>query len=88
MHGLLPPFCLFLALMLAVCGFVLLAMGAPEPSVEQHRAAAAGDDQYREVLEADLKHQQMKRKVLLACLFVGSGVLAAAALLTMRPAGK
>lgn len=86
MHRLLPPLCLLLALATAVAGFSLLARGAPEPSVEQHQAAAAGDDQYREALEAELRRQQLKRKVLLGCLFAGSGLLIVTAFLTMRPA--
>ena len=86
MHRFLPPLCLVLALAMAVAGFGVLAAGAPEPSVELHRAAAEGDDPYREALETQLRRQQLKRKVLMGCLFSGSGLLIVAALLTMRPA--
>ena len=43
---LLPPICLFLALVTLISGFALLAFGSPEPGMELHRARVAGDEQY------------------------------------------
>ncbi len=86
MQRLLPPLCLLMALAMAVVGFGVWAVEAPQPSVELHRAGASGDEQYRDALEAQLRRQQLNRKILLACLFVGSGVFVAAAFLAMRPA--
>ncbi len=86
MHRLIPPLCLLMALAMAVVGFGLWAVDAPEPPTELHRAAAEGDDQYRDALEAQLRREQLRRKLLLGCLFVGCGVFVVAAFLAMRPA--
>ena len=87
MHRILPPLCLLLALAMAVVGFALWAVDPPEANVELHRARASGDEQYREVLEAELRRRQWTRNLLLGCLFVGSGVFAVTAFVGMRPAG-
>ena len=38
MQQLMPPLCLVLSLALLVTGFALLAIDAPEPNVDLHRA--------------------------------------------------
>jgi len=85
MNRLLPPLCLLLALSMVVTGFVLLAVGPPEPSVDLHRATASGDESSRDVLQADLESKRFKRRLLLGCLFAGSAVMIAMAFMTMQP---
>jgi hypothetical protein len=87
MHRILPPLCLLVALAMVVVGFGLWAVEPPEASVELHRARVAGDEAYREVLEAELARQQRNRNWLLGCLFAGAALFAVAAFVTMRPAG-
>ena len=82
----LPPLCLLLALALAIAGFAMLAVDPPEATVELHRATAAGDDPLRDAIEEKLHRQQLTRKLVLAALFVGSGLAVVAAFLTMQPA--
>ena len=86
MHRIIPPICLLLALTMVVLGFGVWALAPPEANVALHRARAAGDDQHREVFEADLRHQQLKRKLLVGCLFAAGAALVATAFLSMRPA--
>ncbi len=86
MHRIIPPICLLLALTMVVLGFGVWALAPPEANVALHRARAAGDDQHREVFEADLRHQQLKRKLLVGCLFAAAAALVATAFLSMRPA--
>ncbi len=86
MNRLVPPTCLVLAVAMLIAGFALWTVEAPRPSVELHRANASGDEQYRDVLEAELDRERRKRKILLAALFVGSAVFLAMAFLTMQPA--
>ncbi len=85
MNAVLPPVCLILALAMLVAGFGLLAVDPPQPTVEMHRAGAEGDEQYYEALEEQLRHRQLRRTVLLVCLFTGSGIMVVTAFLTMRP---
>ncbi len=85
MNAVLPPVCLILALAMLVAGFGLLAVEPPQPTVEMHRARAAGDEQYYEAFEVQLHRRQLHRKVLLACLFTGSGIMVVTAVLSMRP---
>ena len=87
MPNLLPPICLLLALSMVIVAFALWAVEAPEASVELHQARAAGDEDYRDVLEAELKRRQLARSMLIGCLFAGSGVMTLAAFATMRPSG-
>ena len=55
MYRYLPPLCLFLALVLLISGFALLAAGAPEAGMELHRARVGGEEQYSELLEERLQ---------------------------------
>jgi hypothetical protein len=71
---------------MVIAGFGVWAIDAPQPGVELHRAGAAGDEQYRQALEAQLRRRQLKRTVLLVCLFLGSGILIVTAFVAMRPA--
>jgi len=90
MQSLLSPLCLLLAIAMAIGGFALWAVEPPEASVELHRARAAGDDDYGDLLEDALAKRQRARSLLLGGLFGGSLVLAAAAFGTMgwrRPLG-
>jgi hypothetical protein len=86
MDRFVPPLCFLLALAMLISGFALWAVDAPEADVRLHRARLSGDPQLRDKLEADLRRHQRTRNVLLACLFVGSGVLTVTAFATMRPA--
>jgi hypothetical protein len=85
MHRFVPPLCFLLALAMAVAGFALWAVEPPQPSAEMHQAGASGDEQYHEALQSQLHRRQLQRKVLLACLFAGSGALIVTGFLTMKP---
>ena len=86
MNRVLPPLCLILALAMLISGFAMLAFGAPEASVEYHRALTAGDEDQADVFKVNLVRRQFARRVLLGSLFGGSVVLVVAAFLLMRPA--
>jgi hypothetical protein len=88
MHRFLPPLCLLLALVLLITGFAMLAVEPPQASVELHAARVSGDDQYRDLLESQLTKRRFARKVLLACVFAGSGLMVVLAFLTMVPSGS
>ena len=83
MKSLLPPFCLLLALALAITGFSMLAFGGPEASVSLHAARAAGDDLLTEPMEENLKKRQTSRIVTIVGLFVGSGTMTMIAFASM-----
>jgi hypothetical protein len=85
MQRFLPPICLLLALLMAISGFALLSVDALSPTVDFHRALSSGDEDYAEVLEANMRRRRFARKVLLGCLFGGSVVMTTAAFFTMRP---
>lgn len=70
-----PPFCLVLAIAMAVVGFSMLAFGAPEASLDLHQARASGDELATTTLEADLQSRQVKRTAMIVLLFAGSGVM-------------
>lgn len=74
-----PPFCLFMAIAMAVVGFSMLAFGGPEASVDLHHARANGDELATTTLEADLADRQLKRTTMIVLLFVGSGLMTAVA---------
>jgi len=83
MHWTVSPACLLLALALLIAGFAVWAVDAPEPNAALHQAQADGDDRYRDALQSQLRARQLRRKVLLACLFGGSALLATTAFLAM-----
>jgi len=85
MNRVVPPLCLLLALLLLIAGFAVLATDRPEPSVELHRATAAADDDYREVLEDQLRRDRFKRTVLIVTMFGMAIVMAATAFVAMKP---
>ena len=80
----LSPLCLLLAILMLIAGFALWAVDAPEASIELHRARAAGDDDYSEVMENKLHGRRSARKALLFCLFGGSLAMTLAAFATLR----
>lgn len=71
----ISPICLILCLALLVTAFGLLAMDAPEPDVQLHRARAMGDEAYRNVLEKELERRIWIRRALIGGLFVAALVL-------------
>lgn len=75
LKAILPPFCLLLALAMAITGFSMLAFGAPEASISLHQARATGDELSTETLEEDLRQRQRSRIILIAALFAGSGAM-------------
>ncbi|MEO1525587.1 MAG: hypothetical protein AAFX06_09125 [Planctomycetota bacterium] len=81
--SLLPPFCLLLALALAITGFSILAFGGPEASVSLHAARAEGDERVSKPMEANLKQRQTKRMVTIVGLFAGSAAMTAVAFASM-----
>ena len=87
MRQLVPPVCLSLALAMIVAGFCLWTMTPPAATVDLHRAAAEGDDLYREAIEAQLSRRQRGRKLLIGSLFVGGPLMVAIAFLAMPSAG-
>jgi len=85
MHRIVPPICLLLSLLLLIAGFSLLARDQPDPSVDLHRARMADDEQYRDLLEEDLRRRRLKRTVMIATLFGMAVVLGVASFVAMRP---
>ena len=85
MNRVVPPLCLLLELMLLIAGFAVLATEGPQPSVELHRATANADDDYRKVLEEQLRHDRFKRMVTIATLFGMSVVMTATGFVAMKP---
>lgn len=79
----LPPLCLVTALATLIAGFALLAVSPPEASVRLHKARVAGDEQHRDLLEAELERQKLRRRTILGALFGSSALLTAAAFLSM-----
>ena len=77
MQRFLSPVCLILCLALLVTAFGLLAVDAPEPNIQLHRARAIGDEPYREVLEKELETRIWIRRGLIGGLFVAALVLGA-----------
>ncbi len=85
MNKIIPPFCLVLSILLFVAAFASLAIERPQPSVELHRARIGDDEQYRDLLEEQLRARQLRRTVLNCTLF-GTGVLSTiVAFVAMRP---
>ncbi len=88
MHKYLPPLCLFLALALLISGFALLATGTPELGIELHRARVGGEEEYRELLERELAHEQWSHRALVGGLFAGALLAVVAAFSTMDPSRR
>ena len=85
MSKIIPPFCLVLSLLMFIAGFALLAVDRPEPSTELHRARISGDDEYRDLLEEDLRESQILRKTLISTLFAAGVMSIFVAFVSMRP---
>ena len=88
MSRVIPPLCLLLTVLLLVAGFALLAREKPQPSIRLHEATASGDEERRELLEAELEQQRLKRTVLIAAVFGLAIVSATTAFVAIRPSGK
>ena len=84
-HQVLPPICLLLALATLIAAFALWNVDPPEASVELHKARSVGDEQYSDLLEAQLARRQWAHNVLVGCLFASSAAFTLAAFRTMRP---
>ena len=67
-----------------IAGFSVWSVDAPEAGVELHQALAAGDEDYRQALEAKLARDQRSRWLLIAGLFAGSILMTIIAFLAMR----
>ncbi len=80
-----PPLCLLLALMLLIAGFAVLATDRPQPSVELHRATAAADDEYRDLLEHQLLQRRRNRTITILATFGMAVVMAATGFVSMKP---
>ena len=83
MRQLIPPVCLFLALVALVSGFIVLAVPPPEPGMELHRARVEGAEEYRELLEERLEKRRIARYLVIGGLFGSAALLIAAAFATM-----
>ena len=88
MSRVIPPLCLLLTVLLLVAGFALLAREKPQPSIRLHEATASGDEERRELLEAELEQQRLKRTGLIAAVFGLAIVTATTAFVAIRPAGN
>ncbi len=86
MHHIVPPFCLLLAIAMMVAGYCLWSIDPPQATVDLYRAAASGDEQYREAAEEQLRRRQRNRKILVGSLFAGGGLMVVIAFFSMRPA--
>jgi len=84
MKAIVPPLCLFLALAMFFAAFAIAAVERPEATVEYHRARVSGDDELGDLLEAQLAHRQLVRKMLLGSLIVGGVAMTATAFVAMR----
>lgn len=85
MNRVIPPLCLLMTVFLLVAGFALLAREKPQPSIRLHEATAAGDEERRDLLEAELEQQRLKRTVLIAAVFSLAIVTATTAFVAIRP---
>lgn len=85
MSKLLPPLCLVLALLSVIAAFALVMTEQPRVGVELHRARVTGDEQYRALLEAQLRDQRRSRNYLIGGLIASGLVFAILAFLSMRP---
>lgn len=84
MQGLVPPFCLLLALALAICGFVIWAREGPGAGTQLHVARMAGDENARGALESHLEQKQFERLILLGLLATASVTMTVLGFASMR----
>ncbi|MBI3465296.1 MAG: hypothetical protein HY000_19900 [Planctomycetes bacterium] len=84
MKAIIPPLCLFLGLAMFCAAFAVAAVEQPEATVEYHRARVSGDDEFGDLLEAQLERRQFARKVLLGSLIAGGVAMTATAFVAMR----
>lgn len=84
-NRIVPPLCLLLALMLLIAGFTVLATDRPQPSVELHRATAAADEEYRDLLELQLLRQRRNRTITIVATFGMAVVMAVTGFVSMKP---
>jgi hypothetical protein len=84
MKAVIPPLCLFLALAMFFAAFAVAAVDRPEATVEYHRARVTGDDEFGDLLEAQLERRQFARKLLLCSLIAGGVAMTATAFAAMR----
>ena len=85
MKEIIPPLCLVLCLLLFIAAFAVLAIESPQPGIELHRARVEDDEQYRDLLEQQLDHRRLQRKVLIGSLFGMAVIMAVSAYVVMRP---
>ena len=83
MQRCISPICLVLCLAMLVTAFALLSTGAPEPSIDLHRARVMDDEAFTEVLEKDLTKQIWLRRGLITSLFVLAFALGIGAFLSV-----
>jgi hypothetical protein len=81
-----PPLCLILGLIAFVAGFALLAVEPPQPGIELHQARVQGDEEYRELLEDELRQHRLWRNVLIGALFTCGVLFTVVGFLAMQPA--
>ena len=86
MTKVVPPLCLLLGLIAFVAGFALLAVDRPQPSIELHQARVQGDEQYRELLEDQLRRRQLWRNTSIGSLFTCGVLFTVVGFLAMKPA--
>ena len=79
------PVCFVLALAAIISAFALLAVGLPEPNIELHRARLGEDEEYRELMEEDLRRRKRQRVVLISTLFACGACFTVTGFLVMRP---
>jgi len=85
MNNVVTPFCLLLSLGMFIAAIAIVSGDNPQPSLELHRATAAGDDDFRKVLEEDLHRRQRGRTIFVVSLFAIGALLAVTSLFIMRP---
>ncbi len=85
MKEIIPPLCLVLSLLLFIGAFAALAIESPQPGIELHRARMEEDEQYRDLLEHQLKRRRLQRKVLIGSLFGMAVIMAVSGYVAMRP---
>ena len=84
LSNVLPPLCLFMALLMLIVAFAIIAGDAPVESVDIHSARASGDELTEEALKSHLGSQIWFRRLLLAALFCGSILMVLVSFATMR----